>query len=218
MKSLLKITIFVILMSLVTSCKSDLQPNYQYMPNMYVPVGYEAYGEYNVFQDGQSALLPPLGAIPRGWQPYAYVNTNEDYLKAKEELKNPLLYTQENVDNGKVLYDIYCAICHGTKGDGQGNLAKREKILGIPAYNDQGRAITEGSIYHVMYYGKNNMGSYANQVNEKERWQIDHYVIDLKRKLDGLPQREFQTKDEMEMHDDVATSTELESATELSDH
>ena len=68
-----------------------------------------------------------------------------------------------NLNKGKELYTIYCAICHGDKGDGKGTLAEREKILGIPAYNDPGRAITEGSVYHVMYYGINNMGSYAAQ-------------------------------------------------------
>ena len=48
-----------------------------------------------------------------------------------------------------------CASCHGNKGDGKGNLVKREKILGIPSYDDVGRAINEGSIYHTIYYGKN---------------------------------------------------------------
>ena len=66
----------------------------------------------------------------------------------------------------KDLYGIYCGICHGNLGDGQGNLVKREKILGIPRYDDAGRAITEGSIYHTLYYGKNAMGSYANQLKE----------------------------------------------------
>ena len=45
---------------------------------------------------------------------------------------------------------------------------KREKILGIPSYADQGRVITEGSVYHVSYYGRNTMGSHANQLNEKD--------------------------------------------------
>ena len=103
---------------------------------------------------------------------------------AKANLKSPLDSTQVDLIEAKVLYDIYCAICHGTKGDGQGNLVKREKILGIPRYDDIGRAITEGSIYHTIYYGKNTMGSYANQLNEEERWQVVAYVLDLKANLE----------------------------------
>jgi mono/diheme cytochrome c family protein len=85
---------------------------------------------------------------------------------------------------GKELYSIYCAVCHGNKGDGQGILMKREKILGIPSYSDVGRAITEGSTYHTIYYGKNSMGSYAGQLNEEERWQVTHYVMKLKSDLE----------------------------------
>ena len=65
----------------------------------------------------------------------------------------------------------------------KGFLLKREKILGIPSYADQGRAITSGSTYHVIYYGKNTMGSYANQLNEKERWMVTSYVMKLKSDL-----------------------------------
>ena len=89
-----------------------------------------------------------------------------------------------NLIKGKELYNIYCGICHGTKGNGQGNLVKREKILGIPSYDDVGRAITEGSIYHTIYYGKNAMGSYVNQLNEEERWQVVSYVLNLKADLE----------------------------------
>ena len=62
-------------------------------------------------------------------------------------------------------------------------LVKREKFLGIPKYNDPARAITEGSIYHVLMYGKNNMGSHANQLDAKERWQVVQHVLKLKSEL-----------------------------------
>ena len=104
----------------------------------------------------------------------------KDYEFAKANLISPLDSTQVDLARGKELYDIYCGICHGNKGDGQGNLVKREKILGIPSYADVGRAITEGSIYHTIYYGKNAMGSYANQLNEEERWQVVAYVYEVK--------------------------------------
>ena len=172
------------MISLVFSCKKDSRPNYQFMPNMYEPVGYETYGEYEVFPDEQSAMLPAEGTIARGYSLFDYENTNEDYERAKLELKSPLDSTQVNLIKGKELYNIYCGICHGTKGNGQGNLVKREKILGIPSYDDVGRAITEGSIYHTIYYGKNAMGSYANQLNEEERWQVVSYVLNLKADLE----------------------------------
>ncbi|TXK75755.1 cytochrome c [Mesonia sp. K4-1] len=201
MKSLFKIAGVTLMSLLAVSCFNEKDRNYQYFPNMYKSVGYETYGEYEVFEGSQEAKLPVEGTIPRGWMPYEYDNTTEGYDLAKAELKNPLPYTEDNVNEGKALYTIYCAICHGDKGDGKGTLAQREKILGIPAYDDAGRAITEGSVYHVMYYGINTMGSYAAQTNEKERWQIDHYVMDLKAQLEGKPKREPLTEDEAKQFD-----------------
>ena len=79
------------------------------------------------------------------------------------------------------LFDIYCAICHGNTGDGKGKLVTNEKFLGVPSYKD--RVITEGSIFHVITYGLNSMGSHANQLNQDERWLVTAYVQKLKSEL-----------------------------------
>lgn len=189
MKNTIKIIAVAVVIICAVSCQKNSRPNYQYMPNMYESLSYETYGEYDVFEGKQEAMLPAEGSIPRGWKPYDFENSTAGYKLAKDTLKNPLKYTEENLEKGKALYSIYCAICHGTKGKGQGTLVKREKILGVPSYSDIGRAITEGSIYHVMFYGLNSMGSYASQTSEKERWQIVQYVESLKANLEGKTPR-----------------------------
>ena len=184
MKSLIKITTIIIVLVAIVSCKKDTRPNYQFMPNMYESVGYETYNENAMFENGMASREPAEGSVPRGFVPFDIDNTLEGYDLAKATLKTPLDSTQVDYAKGGQLYAVYCAICHGNKGDGQGNLVKREKILGIPAYNDAGRAITEGSIYHTIYYGKNTMGSYANQLSNEERWQVVAYVLQLKADLE----------------------------------
>lgn len=194
MKSLFhkSIVLFLVVVT-TTSCFNKDKPNYQYFPDMYVPLSYEAYGEYDVFANGQEAKLPVEGTIPRGWYPYGYEYSNEGYEKAKAQLTNPIPYSEENLAAGQQLYTIYCAVCHGDQGNGKGILVEREKILGVPSYADAGRAITEGSVYHVMYYGLNSMGSYASQTSIEERWQLDHYVMKLKGELLEEPEREFES-------------------------
>lgn len=182
MKSLIKIFAIAIVF-IAVSCKKDTAPNYQFMPQMYESEGYETYGEA-AFPNGVEAQLPAEGSVARGYIPFDIENTTEGYELAKATLMNPLDSTQVDLERGKELYDIYCGICHGNKGAGQGKLVKREKILGIPSYADAGRAITAGSIYHTIYYGKNAMGSYANQLNEEERWQVVSYVLKLKADLE----------------------------------
>tara|TARA_Y100000996_G_scaffold269635_1_gene212244 strand:- start:143 stop:595 length:453 start_codon:yes stop_codon:yes gene_type:complete len=148
---------------------------------MYESVGYKTYQESDAFPNGIQAQLPVEGSVPRGWQPYEYEDSNEGYESAKLNLKSPLVNNEENLKNGKKMYDIYCSVCHGSKGDGQGILMEREKFLGIPSYAD--RDITEGSIYHVLMHGINLMGSHAGQVNDEERWQIAQYVLKLREDL-----------------------------------
>lgn len=195
MKSLFYKSLMVVVAFCAVSCFDDSRPNYQYMPDMYEPIPYEAYGEYDIFVNGQEAKLPAEGSVPRGWKPYEYENNAEGYQSAKAELTNPLPYTEENLAAGRQLYTIYCAVCHGDNGDGQGILVQREKVLGIPSYDDAGRDITEGSVYHVMYYGLNAMGSYASQTSIDERWMIDHYVMKLKNDLLQGEEREFDLEE-----------------------
>ena len=198
MKNIVNIAVTILIMLSVTSCFDKKKPNYRYMPNMYTSVAVETYSEYEILPNGQAALTPVKGTISRGWMPYEYENTQEGKALATKELKMPLAVNEENLAKGKELFNIYCAICHGNKGDGQGTLVKREKFLGIPSLADKGRNITEGDIYHVMMYGLNSMGSYASQTNEKERWQITMHALDLKSKLNGEPLWSSTQKDSME--------------------
>ena len=177
-----KLYLLIIILSIgIYSCADPSRPNYQYFPNMYESVGYKTYADSDAFNNGIEAQKPVEGTVARGWEPYDYQDSNEGYEAAKANLVSPLEITNENRSNGKELYGIYCAVCHGSKGDGQGILMTREKFLGVPSYAD--RDITPGSIYHVLMYGKNAMGSHAGQVNAKERWQIAQHVMDLRSKL-----------------------------------
>ncbi len=181
MKSLNKIVVILGLSVLVASCHNTTKPNYQYFPNMYESVGYETYAESKAFNNGKEGQLLPDHAIKRGYVPYDYPNTNEGYEASKISLKSPLDSTQVDMEKAKELYIIYCGICHGEKGNGKGNLAVREKILGIPSYAD--RMVTTGSVFHVITYGLNSMGAYNNQLDTNERWQVAAYVMKLKSEL-----------------------------------
>ena len=148
---------------------------------MYEAVPYETYSEHDVFKNGKEGQLPAEGSIKRGFVPYEIPDTTEGYALAKETLKSPLDSLSINPEKGKELFNIYCAICHGEKGNGKGKLVEREKFLGVPSYKD--REITEGSIYHVIMYGRNMMGSHSSQLTSKERWQVTMYVQQLRTEL-----------------------------------
>ncbi|SDX78561.1 quinol:cytochrome c oxidoreductase monoheme cytochrome subunit [Lutibacter oricola] len=182
MKNILKITIALAFVTVLSSCWGDKsKPNYQYMPDMYKSVGYETYSENPNFNNGMTTQAPAEGSIARGKVPYDYKDTNEGYEAAKLDLKSPLEVNEANLENGKKMYNIYCTSCHGKTGAGDGTLVQRDKFLGVPNYKD--RDITDGSIYHVIMYGRNMMGSHASQLTAKERWQTTMYVQQLRTEL-----------------------------------
>lgn len=183
MKSLIKIVVSLAIGVSFTSCKNDLKPNYQYMPNMYESVAYETYAESKAFNSpyglkGKEGQIPAEGSVKRGFEPYEYPNSTAGYDAAKANLKSPLDSTSVDMKKAEELYLIYCAICHGEAGNGKGKLVTQEKFLGVPSYKD--RVITAGSIYHIVTYGINSMGSHANQLSSKERWMVAEHVLKLK--------------------------------------
>jgi mono/diheme cytochrome c family protein len=171
MRKYIKFNIALLVLATIVSCSDKRERQYQYMPDMYVAVPYEADAEKG--NTGFSSNLKPVnGSIARGNVPYEYSNSNAAYEKAKDET---------SLEKGKKMYTIYCVSCHGKKGDGNGYLSQAEKFIGIPSYKD--RDITEGSIYHVIMHGKNVMGSHASQITHDERWQIVQYVGKLRNDL-----------------------------------
>jgi len=182
MKSVYKLTLLVSIALLVSSCHDKSEPNYQYMPNMYEHVSYNTYSQSDAFKNGKEGQLPAEGTINRGFEVYEYPDTPEALIAVKAaNLKSPLgALSGKDIEKAKGLYEIYCAICHGSAGDGKGKLVSQGKFLGVPNYKD--REINEGSIFHVETYGLNLMGSHANQLSKHERWLVAAYVMELKSK------------------------------------
>ena len=112
-----KLIIALVVFASIVSCNNKRTPQVQYMPDMYVSVPYDVNGVDGV--NGKAVNLKPVaGTIARGGHPaYDIPNTNEGYELSKANV-NPLEATEENLANGKVMYDIYCATCHGKNGDG----------------------------------------------------------------------------------------------------
>jgi mono/diheme cytochrome c family protein len=118
-----------------------------------------------------------------GSVPYYYKDTEEERTRAMQEIvKNPYPITEKGLTEGKALYTIFCAICHGDKGDGAGYLVRDDgKYQAQPAnfLKDEFIASTNGRYYHSIMYGKNVMGGYSDKLSYKERWNVIHYIRSL---------------------------------------
>tara|TARA_Y100000766_G_scaffold62883_1_gene52197 strand:+ start:195 stop:797 length:603 start_codon:yes stop_codon:yes gene_type:complete len=185
------ITMTLLVLFLFSSCSNNEEgkPGYEFMPDMYRSPSLEIYSSNSFFNDSLNARKPVAGTISRGFIPFEYENTLDDYLLAGVELENPLDYNEENTEKGKQLYQMFCAHCHGKNGDGKGSIT--HPVYGaIPSYSDDVMIrrtggnmndLSAGNIYHAIYYGLNAMGPHNTLVNDKERWLITMYVQELQK-------------------------------------
>ena len=157
-------------------------PGRAYMPDMVYSRAYETYASTeNLEKRGIYYIARPVeGTIARG-DMFAYTlkNDSASYVLSAAT-KNPLSADSIDMLEAERLYLVNCGICHGPKLDGNGPLwkggdgpypAAPKNFMG-----DDMKAMSEGTMFHSVTYGKGQMGSYASQLNTQQRWMVIAYV------------------------------------------
>src|SRR5271157_5447854 len=102
--------------------------------------------------------------------------------------KNPVRFSEASVDRGKKFYNTQCALCHGEKGDGKGDLAK-EMTLTLPDFTkpDALAKRTDGELFAIIGTGKNPMPSQKGRMTDAQLWNLVNYLRALGGKVPGKP-------------------------------
>lgn len=172
--------LFVAVASLVVSCSEySRKPGRVYAPDMVYSKAVDYYnGTEKIEKElGNYSKMPAAGTIAREQALPDHIGENDTLLANANVCKFTL--TSKDVEEGKRLYMIYCGICHGAALDGNGPLYTSGKFIAMPANLKSGEkylAMSAGRIYHGIVYGKNAMGSYASQLDTKQRWQVVSYI------------------------------------------
>ena len=133
------------------------------------------------FSDGFGMRPPVEGTIARGDLPYQFTDKPD---LAAELLTNPLVASKENLEMGKIKYNIYCSPCHGYFGEGDSRM--NGQFPNPPSLHSQKlRDWTDGRIYHVIQVGQNVMPSYSSQMSNNEKWATILYIRALQRSLNA---------------------------------
>ena len=194
-KYIAALLIVTVVISVLSSCGGvKRHPGTAYMPDMAYSRAYETYIErdssffslsrdsadkyHRIFYDNK----PVAGTMRQGeLMPYEIPNDSMGYLLSAS-VKNPVpeLNSADSAEAGR-LFNINCAICHGAKAEGNGPIY--DKIGAVANLtNAQYIKMADGTMFHSITYGKNNMGSYASQLSRKQRWMIIHYIRTLQPK------------------------------------
>ena len=128
--------------------------------------------------------LREIGGVPEyefgGQTGYYYSGHVGDYYGTG--MPEELALTGENaaalIKRGQERFGIYCAVCHGTSGDGQGITGK----FGVPGIANlhgapyHAGSYPDGRIFEVITKGKGQMGSYGANIPVRDRWAIIAYI------------------------------------------
>jgi len=177
--SMVKFVVIFVAIVMLSSCDYNRRTTgWDYVDDMIVSEAYETYTPNPNFADGKTMQPPVEGTIPRGMIPYPYAKTDSDRALAARTLVNPLKPTPDNLGRGKEEFGIYCAQCHGDKGDGQGRLYTSKKYTYPPGnlLSDKMRAKPDADIYHVITVGFGIMGAHGSMIRPDDRWKIAMYV------------------------------------------
>lgn len=167
----------------VAACKPGAKPGTEYMPDMAYSRSYKAFAPNPAMRNGVTLQRPVPGTIARGHAPFPYGASAGEAERAGAELENPLAATAANLDKGKALYGIYCAVCHGAEGKGDGPISS--KIPPPPDYRSARLlAYPVGRLYHVISRGAGKMPAYASLLAPEDRWLVATYV---RAALQGMP-------------------------------
>lgn len=126
-------------------------------------------------------MIPPENTVPRGFTPYKYVGQPAE---AEAKLMNPIAgdFSPKIIELGKGRYDIYCKVCHGPTGIGDGLVAPKMIVRPKSLVSDQAKGYKDGRLFHIITEGQGIMGSYATQIiDDKARWAVVNYVRTLQR-------------------------------------
>jgi len=188
LKSKLLWTALLSLIVLTAGCRYDMQDQPRY----------KVYKQSDFFPDRRASRDLPNGTIPRGQlrdnralytgqkdnaDPNAQVQTTTDpsgntliasFPNAVDEFPVPV--TKELVDRGEERYKVFCIVCHGPNGEGNGMVVRRGYTQPPSYMTEQLRGAPVGHFYDVITNGFGRMNGYAAQIPVADRWAIVAYI------------------------------------------
>jgi len=174
--------------ALAVGCRYDMQDQPRY----------KVYKQSDFFADNRASREPVAGTVARGQlkedkafytgkianpNPNAPVQTTTDasgntlvasFPNDIDEF--PIPVTKELIDRGQNRFNIYCIVCHGPVGNGDGMVVRRGFPKPPTYHDDRLRNAPVGHFFDVMTNGWGKMNSYAAQVSPADRWAIVAYI------------------------------------------
>jgi mono/diheme cytochrome c family protein len=135
------------------------------------------YATASFYSDGRSMRPPPEGTVSRE-------NSYDDPLLRGGDAdagvfvsRIPLTVDKALLERGRNRFNITCAACHGTIGDGVSLVGEKMLLRPPPSlHSDLVKALPDGKIEEVIRVGYGLMAGYEPQLTSRDRWAVTAYV------------------------------------------
>jgi mono/diheme cytochrome c family protein len=125
--------------------------------------------------NGPATASPtPGGPQPTASTPGGAAQTVAPYADDVDTFPFPI--TEETVKRGRERYDIFCSVCHGLTGFGDGMIVRRGFRRAASFHDDRLRQAPVGHFFDAITNGWGAMPSYAPQIPAQDRWAIIAYI------------------------------------------
>ncbi len=202
------------------------KPRYHVWPDMDWQRKAKTQSAWADFGDGRAMRLPVEGTVARGElraddelyvgvaqgaprpDPILYdagtmgPKDGQPQLQWLQSFPSATAVDEAFLERGRQRFDIYCAVCHGTQGNGLGAVALRAEALDATQWGwvqpkalqtETAKGYSNGELFHIVTNGISTMKGYRSQIVPQDRWAIVAYVRAiqatqaLERRPDGLP-------------------------------
>lgn len=169
----------------VSACRQDMQDQPKYIPLR----------ASKFFANGSSSRPLVEHTVPRGFlreNKALYTGkkdgaTDPNVLYGDVVSEMPLPVNAELIERGQNRYQIFCTVCHGMTGKGDGMIVRRGYKAPPSYHSEQLRTAPVGHFFDVMSNGWGVMPSYATQITVQDRWAIVAYIRALQLSQMSLP-------------------------------
>jgi mono/diheme cytochrome c family protein len=157
--------IVLIMVGWLTACRQDMRNDSRLKPLQ----------ETAFFADRNSSRPLVRGTIPRG-------GADQDEFYWTGQIAGHLVkgfpspVTAEQLNRGRERYNIYCSVCHGITGKGDGMVVQRGFPPPPSLHEQRLRDAPEGHLFNVISNGYGAMYSYGSRVDPEDRWAIIAYI------------------------------------------
>jgi mono/diheme cytochrome c family protein len=112
-------------------------------------------------------LAPPAESVPA---------SGRETVSQGADLRNPVAPTSASLSQGKSLFDINCAMCHGQTSARRGPVGQKltPPAPGLPPDLLQKRS--DSHIFKAMTFGFGRMPSFRGRLAPLERWHLVNYL------------------------------------------